>query len=337
MVIQSNNYMRKIALFFGGLSNEAEVSITSAQNIVNNFDYRRQQLILIYWHKDGYFYKLSKMGQVKTLKSKQRLEVSAFKENFETALLMTHGRYGEDGILQGILEGQNISYSGCGVLSSALCMDKAVFKRLMDGQGILQVPYFLLDLLRDNIKERNTVIAKCKRDLSLPVFVKPANSGSSVGITKVESWTKLNSAIKLAAQHDSKILIEQGVKEVREIEVAVLGNDKLSISMPGELDLGQAFYDYDEKYKNSHAQMLIPASLSKQQIEKIRILAGRAYRLADCRGFARVDFFVDDKKIYLNEINTLPGFTDISMYPQLMMHGGYTYKGLINKLIDLAV
>lgn len=328
--------MRKIALFFGGLSNEAEVSITSAQNIVNNFDYKRQQLVLIYWHNDGCFYKLSKIEQIKTLKNKQRLEISAFKRNFEIALLMTHGRYGEDGALQGILESQRIPYSGCGVLSSALCMDKAVFKVLMDGQGIPQVPYFLLDLKRESVKERNVNITKLKHNLALPVFVKPANSGSSVGITKVENWTKLNAAIKLATQHDSKILIEQGVKKVREIEVAVLGNDILNISMPGELDLGQGFYDYAEKYKNGRTQMLIPAPLSKQQIEKIRALAGQAYRLADCRGFARVDFFVDGKKIYLNEINSLPGFTDISMYPQLMINSGYTYTGLINKLIDLA-
>jgi len=329
--------MRKVALFFGGLSNEAAVSITSAKNIVNNFDYKRQQLVLIYWHKDAYFYKLSRIEDVDALKAKQRLDISVFKKNFDSAILMTHGRYGEDGCLQGILESQKIPYSGCGVLSSALCMDKAVFKVLMNGQGMPQVPYFLLDLIRDKLKERKFIISKCKQTLNLPVFVKPANSGSSVGITKVDNWEKLAAAIKLASKHDSKILIEQGVKNVREIEVAVLGNDKLTISMPGELDLDQDFYDYDEKYKKGRAQMLIPAPLSKQQVEKIRLLAAKAYRLADCRGFARIDFFIDAKKIYLNEINTLPGFTDISMYPQLMMNKGYTYTGLINKLIDLAL
>lgn len=329
--------MRRVALFFGGLSNETEVSIASAKNIVDYFDYKRQQLVLIYWYKDGRFYKLSKIDEFKAPKIKQLVEVSDFKNNFDSALLMTHGRYGEDGVLQGALESQQLPYSGCGVLSSALCMDKAVFKVLMKGQGIPQVAYFLLDLVRDKIKERKAITDNCRQSLTLPVFVKPANSGSSVGITKVETWTKLNSAIRLAAQYDSKILIEQGVKNVREIEVAVLGNDKLSISMPGELDLGQSFYDYDEKYKKGRAQILIPASLDKGQAEKIRLLAGKAYRLADCRGFARVDFFVEGKQIYLNEINSLPGFTDISMFPQLMMKSGYTYTGLINKLIDLAL
>jgi len=329
--------MRRVALFFGGLGNEVEVSIISAQNIVNNFDYQRQRLILIYWHKDGSFYKLNKIEQVQSPQAKQRLDVSAFKKYFDVALLMTHGRYGEDGVLQGVLESQQIPYSGCGVLSSALCMDKAVFKLLMAGQNISQVPYFLLDFRRNSPKERDLIVNKIKKQLSLPVFVKPANSGSSVGITKVDKWNKLLSAIKLARQHDSKVLIEQGVKNVREIEVAVLGNEKLVVSAPGELGLNQAFYDYDEKYKKGRMEMIIPACLSKQQILKIQSLAKQVYVLADCRGFARVDFFIENNKIYLNEINTLPGFTDISMYPQLMMNSGYSYTGLINKLIDLAV
>lgn len=328
--------MHKIALFFGGLGNEAEVSIISAQNIVNNFDYKRQRLLLIYWHRDGYFYKFNKIEQVKFPQVSQRLDTSFFKKYFDLALLMTHGRYGEDGVLQGILESQKIPYSGCGVLSSALCMDKAIFKLLMTGQNIPQVPYFLLDFVRNNLKERELIINKSKKHLTLPVFVKPANSGSSVGITKVDSWSQLLPAINLAKKHDTKVLIEQGVKNVREIEVAVLGNEKLIVSLPGELDLNQGFYDYDEKYKNGQARMLIPASLTKQQILKIQSLAKQAYILADCRGFARVDFFIEGKKIYLNEINTLPGFTDISMYPQLMLNSGYTYTGLINKLIDLA-
>ncbi|MBN2885049.1 D-alanine--D-alanine ligase [Patescibacteria group bacterium] len=329
--------MKKIALFFGGLGNEAEVSIISAQNIVNNFDYKRQRLVLIYWHQDGYFYKLSKMEQVKSPQVSQRLDVSSFKKYFNLALLMTHGRFGEDGVLQGVLESQKIPYSGCGVLSSALCMDKAVFKLLMTGQKIPQVPYFLLDFGRNNSKEREVIIDQSKKQLTLPVFVKPANSGSSVGISKVDKWNKLASAIKLARRHDTKILIEQGVKNVREIEVAVLGNEKLEVSLPGELGLGQSFYDYDEKYKKGRTEMMIPAPLSHQQIIKIQALAKQIYILADCRGFARIDFFIEDKEIYLNEINTLPGFTDISMYPQLMMNNGYSYTGLINKLIDLAV
>lgn len=329
--------MKKVALFFGGLGNEASVSIVSATNVANNFDQGRQKLVLIYWHSDGHFYKLSQMSELKKLNKKKRLAISEFKKSFDLALLMTHGRYGEDGILQGILESQQLPYSGCGVLSSALCMDKAVFKLLMAGQKIPQVPFFLLDYSRHNRREQQEILMIAKKKLSLPVYVKPANSGSSVGITKVDTWAQLIKAIQEARKHDYKIILEQGLIKPREIEVAVLGNDQLKISRPGELLLPQDFYDFDEKYKNGRMEALIPAPLSKTQEKKILNLAAQAYRLADCRGFARVDFFIAKNKIYLNEINTLPGFTDISMYPQLMMKSGFSYTELINKLIDLSV
>lgn len=329
--------MRKIALFFGGLGNEASVSIVSARNVAANFDCKRQQLVLVYWHRDGYFYKLAKMDQVKAPSVSQRLAVADFKKYFEAALLMTHGRYGEDGVLQGVLESQKIPYSGCGVLSSALCMDKAVFKLLLAGQKIPQVKFFLLDYFRQSITEQQEIIAQARRELRLPVYVKPVNSGSSVGISKLETWSELSAALKEARRHDYKILLEQGLVKPREIEVAVLGNGKLTISRPGELHLPQDFYDFDEKYKKGRTEILIPAPLTPVQEKQIRALAERAYRLADCRGFARVDFFLNKGKLYLNEINTLPGFTDISMYPQLMMKTGLSYTALINKLIDLAV
>lgn len=329
--------MQRIALFFGGLGNEASVSIVSAANVAANFNQSQQKLVLIYWHKDAYFYRLDKIIQTKKPPLNRRLVINDFKKYFDSALLMTHGRYGEDGVLQGILESQKIPYSGCGVLSSALCMDKAVFKLLMAGQKISQVPFFLLDYSRHSAKEQTTILTAAKKKLHLPVYIKPANSGSSVGISRLDSWSKLPSALKEARKHDYKIIIEQGLVKPREIEVAVLGNDKLQISRPGELRLPQDFYDFEEKYKNGRTQMLIPAPLTSSQEKKIISLAREAYLLADCRGFARVDFFLSNGKIYLNEINTLPGFTDISMYPQLMMASGYSYSSLIDKLVSLAV
>jgi len=329
--------MKKVALFFGGLGNEAAVSIVSATNVAANFNQSRQRLILIYWHRDAYFYRLDKITQAKKPPLNRRLAINDFKKYFSAALLMTHGRYGEDGILQGILESQKISYSGCGVLSSALCMDKAVFKLLMAGQKIPQVPFFLLDYSRHSAKEQAAILTAAKKKLQLPVYIKPANSGSSVGISRLDAWSKLPAALEEARKHDYKIIIEQGLVRPREIEVAVLGNDKLEISRPGELHLLQDFYDFEEKYKNGRTEMLIPAPLTPSQEKKIISLARQAYLLADCRGFARVDFFLNKNRIYLNEINTLPGFTDISMYPQLMMASGYSYSSLLDKLIDLAV
>lgn len=329
--------MSKIGLFFGGPGNEAAVSITSATNIIKNFDYKKHSLFLIYWHKDGSFYKLNKIEEVKRPAKKQRLEISDFKKYFQVALLMTHGRYGEDGVLQGVLESQKLVYSGPGVLSSALCMDKALFKLLMLGQKIPQLPFFLLDYKLDTKEQIKKTITQAKTKLKLPVYVKPANSGSSVGIVRLDNWLNLNKAIKEASLHDHKVILEQGLIKPREIEVAVLGNRELIVSRPGELKLEQDFYDYAEKYEKGRTEMIIPAHLSLREEEKIISLAKKVYQLTDCRGLARVDFFLKNNKVYLNEINTLPGFTDISMYPMLMKEKGIRYQALINKLINLAL
>jgi D-alanine-D-alanine ligase len=329
--------MSKVGLFFGGPGNEAAVSIISATNIVKNFDYKQHSLVLIYWHKDGLFYKLNKIEETKRPAKKKKLEISDFKKHFQVALLMTHGRYGEDGVLQGILESQKLPYSGPGVLSSALCMDKVIFKLLMMGQKIPQLPFFLLDYRLDSKERIKKTITQAKAKLKLPVYVKPANSGSSVGIVKLDNWLNLNKAIKEASLHDHKVILEQGLIRPREIEVAVLGNNDLIISRPGELRLEQDFYDYAEKYEKGRTKIIIPASLEVKQEKDIISLAKRVYQLVDARGLARVDFFLKNNKIYLNEINTLPGFTDISMYPMLMKEKGIKYQTLINKLIELAL
>lgn len=328
--------MLKVGLFFGGPGNEAEVSLLSAANVIKNFNYKKYQLVLIYWHKSGQFFKLKNLEEIKSVKAQKNLIIMDLRKHFDVALLMTHGRFGEDGVLQGILESQALPYSGSKVLSSALCMDKTLFKMLMHSANLPQLSFFAIDYQRDTMSLQKEIIARAQKKLSLPVYVKPANSGSSVGISKINNWRYLKSALVEAKKHDQKVIIEQGLVAPREIEVAILGNDKLLVSRPGELKLQQDFYDYEEKYKKGRTEMIIPAHINKQQELKIITMAQKAYRLADCRGFARVDFFLKDKKIYLNEINTLPGFTDISMYPMLMVNKGINYQQLINRLIELA-
>jgi len=329
-------YMKTIALFFGGLSNEAKVSVMSAKNVVRYFDYRRYKLVLVYWNKkDQNFYLVKDINRIQ-LEKGNRLNVEDFKKKFEIALLMTHGRYGEDGVLQAILESRKIKYCGCRVLGSALCMDKIAFKTLMKAENIRQVEYDFLDLKAQTPAEIKAAKARIKKNFFFPVYVKPANSGSSVGITKVERLVDLEKAIKEAQRHDSRILIEEGLVNPTEIEVAVLGNNKLIVSRPGQLRLAKDFYNYDDKYKLGEAQVVIPAKIKAEFIKTVRKLAPRIYRLAECQGFARVDFFISRGKIYINEINTLPGFTNISMFPMLMMDQGMTYTQVLNRIIALA-
>ena len=325
--------MKKIGLFFGGLSNEHEVSITSAKNIVNNFPKQKYKLVLIFWDKKGDFYLITDINK---LSSRKKINLEDFKKLFDIALLMTHGKYGEDGVLQSLLESQKMKYCGCRALSSALCMDKGVFKQYLLSQHINQVKFLVLDYGLDDNKELNQKISQVKTSFKLPLYVKPANSGSSVGITKVEKISQITKAISEALIHDTKIIIEEGLINPREIEVAILGNKKLRISKPGELGLAKDFYNYDDKYKLGKTEVFIPAKISKQENLEIITQSKNVYKLCACSGFARIDFFISKNKVYLNEINTLPGFTDISMYPMLMMHSGLTYAELISEIIELA-
>jgi D-alanine-D-alanine ligase len=325
--------MKTIGLFFGGPDNEHEVSITSAKNIVKNFAYQKYNLVLIFWNKQGNFYLVKDINKLNGNRKKIALE--DFKKTFDIALLMTHGKFGEDGILQSLLESQKIKYCGCRPLASALCMDKGLFKQYLLGQRIKQVKFIVLDYNRETDKTINAKISKAKL-FKLPLFIKPANSGSSVGITKIDNLKNINQAIQGALKHDSKIIIEEGLVNPKEVEVAVMGNTELTVSRPGELRLAKDFYNYDDKYKLGQTKVVIPAQITKKQNGEIAALAKKVYQLCGCSGFARVDFFIAKNKIYLNEINTLPGFTDISMFPMLMMDKGLSYQELINKIIDLA-
>jgi D-alanine-D-alanine ligase len=326
--------MKIIGLFFGGLGNEHEISIISAKNIVKNFPYQKYKLVQIYWDKKGTFYLVKDINKLGVNRKKINLE--NFKEYFDIALLMTHGKYGEDGVIQSLLESQKIRYCGCHSLSSALCMDKALFKQYLSGQKINQVKFEVLNYDLDANKEINKKISQIKNKFKLPLYIKPANSGSSVGITRVEKINILGKAIKEALKHDNKIVVEEGLINPKEIEVAILGNKELNISYPGELRLTKDFYNYDDKYKLGEVKAIIPAFISAKEIKEIKELAGKVYKLYNCSGFARVDFFISKNIIYLNEINTLPGFTDISMYPMLMINRGFSYRKLIEKIISLS-
>jgi len=325
--------MKRIWLFFGWISNESEVSLSSAKNIIKHFDHKKYQLILIYRHKNGLFYIVK---DINTLHKKKLLHISDFKKTFDIAFPITHGKYGEDWSLQGIFSTQKIKYCWCHVLSSALCMDKSLFKHFLSWHTIPQTKFMDIDFQLMNDIWITLKVQEAKKKLSLPLYVKPANSWSSVGISKISTYNQLNAAIKEANKHDSKILIEEWLISPREIEIAILGNKELKISEPGELVLAKDFYDYDDKYKNNTTMVHIPAKLSAKNKKYIIALAQKTYKLCDCSGFARIDFFIANNTIYLNEINTLPGFTDISMFPMLMMHQGMTYKKLINTIISLA-
>ena len=262
-----------------------------------------------------------------------------------------HGTFGEDGTIQGLFELADIAYVGAGVLGSATGMDKDVMKKLFAAAGLPQTPY--LSLLRTELKSDPKRCAKrIEAALEYPLFVKPANLGSSVGISKVHDRSELSAAMDLAAGFDRKLVIEQGVggpkAKPRELEVAVLGNDSPQASVVGEIVPGAEFYDYDAKYHSDASVPIIPAKLSRSEAKQIRAMAIQAFRACDCSGLARVDFLMEPApkprkganpkpaKIFLNEINTLPGFTSISMYPKLWEATGVPYRELIDRLIDLA-
>lgn len=262
--------------------------------------------------------------------------------NVDVIFPVLHGTFGEDGTIQGLLELADIAYVGAGVLGSAAGMDKDIMKSLFIAAGIPIVKHVTI-LRSDWEKDAKKVHKLVESKMKYPVFVKPANLGSSVGISKAHNRKELGPAIEEAAKFDRKIVIEQGVggkkKKAREIECSVLGNDDAAASIPGEIVPSTEFYDYNAKYLDEGSQLLIPAKLTKSEIKKVQELAVRAFKAVDCSGLARVDFLMDPatRKIYLNEINTMPGFTSISMYPKLWAASGLAYADLIDRLIQLGI
>jgi len=262
--------------------------------------------------------------------------------NVDVIFPVLHGTFGEDGTIQGLLELADIAYVGAGVLGSAAGMDKDIMKSLFIAAGIPIVKH--VTILRGGWEKDPKKVQKVvEGKLTYPVFVKPANLGSSVGISKVHNRKELGPAIEDAAKFDRKIVIEQGVggkkEKAREIECSVLGNDEPAASVPGEIVPGKEFYDYTAKYLDEGSQLIIPAKLTKTETKRVQELAVRAFKAVDCSGLARIDFLMDPKtrKIYLNEINTMPGFTSISMYPKLWAASGLDYADLIDRLIQLGI
>ena len=258
-------------------------------------------------------------------------------EKIDVLFPVLHGPYGEDGTIQGLFEISQIPYVGCGVLASSVGMDKLICKKVFSEIGLPQVNY--TDTSRwafnmDSEKELNDIEAK----LSYPIFVKPANLGSSVGISKATDREELLKGIEEALKYDSRIVLEQGI-DAREIEVAVLGNDEVKASIAGEIKPAKDFYDYEDKYINGASTYDIPANISKENMENIRRMAVEAFKGIDGKGLSRVDFFIDRNsgEIFINEINTLPGLTNISMYPKMWEATGLPFTQLIDKLIELAI
>jgi D-alanine-D-alanine ligase len=248
-----------------------------------------------------------------------------------------HGTFGEDGTVQGLLELAGVPYVGCGVVASAAAMDKAIAKDIFGAHGLPVLAYTVVKRKQWR-QDPEQVIAEVEGRLSYPVFVKPANMGSSVGVSKVHDRDELSPALDLAARYDRKLLIEQGIT-AREIEVSVLGNDDPLASIPGEVVPCREFYDYRAKYVDDDSELLIPAPLDTETVQRVREMALTAYKALDCAGMARADFLLDQVsgELWVNELNTIPGFTQISMYPKLWQATGISYPELLDRLIELAI
>src|SRR3989344_5677675 len=323
----------RVGVVFGGRSGEHEVSVRSAASIYRALDKNKYEVELLGVDKNGRWRLVNSRwlladSSMKALPNGDKSLV--FQETkLDVIFPIIHGTYGEDGSLQGLLELMDVAYVGAGVLGSAVGMDKDVQKRLLMQAGI---PVANFQVIKD-IKMTK------KLRLKYPVFVKPVNMGSSVGVTKVNEEIKLIKAIKDAFRYDTKVIVEEEVKG-REIEVSVLGNDNPVASVPGEvITRGHEFYDYGAKYIDENgAELKIPARLTKKQVSGIQKLAIRAFKVLECSGMARVDMFMrPDGQLVINEINTLPGFTSISMYPKLWEASGLPYSKLLDRLIELAI
>jgi D-alanine-D-alanine ligase len=339
----------RVGVIFGGRSGEHEVSIASAASIFKHLDRSRYETVPIRIEKDGRWALTSKaptaISAADVLKesSTEALQIieptaAVSRSGIDVVFPVLHGTNGEDGTIQGLLELANVPYVGSGVLGSAAGMDKAVMKKLFTANGLPVGPYLVA--LRYEWDRNQAGIAQRVRDeLGYPVFVKPANLGSSVGISKAKSDADLSSAVELALQFDRKVVIEAAVPNPREIECAVLGNDEPDASVPGEVIPSGEFYDYKAKYIDDRSKTIIPAALSDADTAKIRRMSIDAFKAVDGAGMARVDFLLsrDSGELYLNEVNTIPGFTTISMYPKMWEATGLPYPELLDRLIQLAL
>lgn len=344
----------KVGIIFGGMSSEHDVSITSALNIIENIDNSKYEKYCIYistegtWYNYDYTINTHKFGE-KLNNITEIKDYIKYLQNLDIIFPVLHGKYGEDGSIQGLCEFIKKPYVGCGILASSLGMDKVYTKMIFEKAGIAQAKSIYIKvfntqytLFDNNLNEKNlnleSLCTEIEKQIKYPMFVKPSNSGSSVGISKATNKLELEKAIQTASLHDCKILIEQGIVG-KEVECAVLGNNEIIASTVGEIIPADDFYSYDAKYNNPSSYTKIPADISEELQKQIQDLAIKAFKAIDGKGLSRVDFFVEQgtNKIYLNEINTMPGFTNISMYPCLMNSIGFEYSKLIDELIRLGL
>lgn len=348
-----------IAVLFGGKSSEHEISRVSASAIIKNLSAEKYNLFIIGITPKGEWYlyegdtdKIS-TGEWENEPNKQKAFISpdssirgitVLSENLvkqipiDAVIPALHGHNGEDGTIQGLLTLSGIPFVGCGTAASAACMDKAITSTMLISSGITKPRFFWFNYMDFKI-DQDKIIKDTEDTIGgYPMFVKPANSGSSVGVSKVRNRTELISAFEIAKNEDKKIVVEQAI-DGQEVECAVLGNDLAMASAVGEIVSGAEFYDYSSKYIDDTSELFIPARIPDKISEEIKSVALEAYKIMGCEGLARIDFFVEKgtNKVFLNEINTFPGFTPISMYPKLMEYIGIDFPSLLDKLIGLAV
>ncbi len=333
--------MKKIGVIFGGQSGEHDVSIMSASAVLQAMDKNKYKPVPIGIDRDGSWYlanpKELDINKDNWLKGAKPLNIGELKSKVDFVFPVVHGTLGEDGTLQGLLEIMDIPYAGPGVLASSLCMDKCMAKDVFAKNNI-NVPKYKLVLAEEIDTNIAGIVKEINETIPCPWFVKPANAGSSLGVSRVDVVDDLGRAIWLAGSYDRRILVEEAI-DAREIEVGVIGNDVPKVSLPGEVTAGESFeyYDFEAKYSDSSGTRLdIPADLPAKTINRLKRISAKAYRACDCAGFSRVDFFIEKKtgKIYLNEINTIPGLTKYSLFPLMWEESGIGFTELIDQIVE---
>ena len=331
--------MDRIGVFFGGKSTEHEVSCISAAAVINAIDKEKHELVYIGINKDGKWFRYD--GPVGNIadgsweKTAEPMNIGDLPALIDFALPILHGANGEDGRIQGLFEMLGIPYAGCGVLGSALAMDKEAAKLCFLAEGVPTVEF--VSTTADEIKaDPDPVIKTCEEEFKYPMFVKPVNLGSSVGISKVRNTEELWAGLKEAAKYDKRIIIERGI-DGREVECGVIGNETPLVTGIGEIVAANDFYDYEAKYSGTAGTVVtVPAeNVPDETVQQIRAIAAKAYKVLDCEGFSRVDFMIENGtgNIYLNEINTIPGFTQYSMFPTLWKVAGVPFTELIERIV----
>ncbi len=332
----------KIGLIFGGRSEEHDISIISAKSIYKNLSKERYNVSSFYIDKEGFFHKVDSPFNIDRTQKFHLVKLDNLKPidfgEIDIFFPILHGPYGEDGTIQGFFELIGKPYVGCGVLGSAIGMDKIFTKKILKFEGI-NVSDFIHFSKKEWQENKEKILSEIKSQLTFPVFVKPSSLGSSVGIRKVKAYKDLASAIEHAFNFSKNVLVERGISG-KEIECSVLGDtDSPQASLPGRIIPYNEFYDYEDKYILGKTKFEIPVKLSEEKIKEIQELAKKTFKALSLFGMARVDFFLEDgtEKLYVNEVNTIPGFTEISMYPKLWEVSGLSFGELLDKLVELAI